>query len=380
MAKRDFYEVLGVKRDASADDMKRAFRKLAMQFHPDRNPGDAQAESKFKEINEAYDVLKDDQKRAAYDKFGHAAFEQGGPGAGGRGGAGDFNFNAGGFADIFDEMFGEFMGGRRGGGQARGADLQYNMEISLDEAFRGKKATVRVASLAACESCTGTGAARGSKPAACPICRGHGKVRAQQGFFTVERTCPTCMGHGQVVDKPCTACKGEGRSRRERTLNIDVPPGVDDGTRIRLANEGEAGARGTPAGDLYIVLAVAQHRFFRRDGKDLHVRVPLPMTTAALGGTIEVPSIDGTRVRVTIEPGTQSGQAFRLRGKGMVALRTQARGDLFVEAVIETPVNLTPRQKELLREFEKAGNAEKTSPESAGFFSKMKEFWNDLRE
>ncbi|MBL8702413.1 MAG: molecular chaperone DnaJ [Alphaproteobacteria bacterium] len=385
MAKRDYYEVLGVKKDASADDLKKAFRKLAMQLHPDRNPGDKEAEQKFKEINEAYDVLKDDQKRSAYDRFGHAAFDQ--ATGGGRGGAGpggfEFNFGSGGFADIFDEMFGEFMGGRRGpGGSApgRGADLRYNLEISLEDAFRGKQSTIRVASLAVCESCTGSGAERGAKPVTCQTCRGHGKVRAQQGFFTVERTCPTCMGRGQTIDKPCRACSGEGRVKRERTLNVSIPAGVEDGTRIRLAGEGEAGVRGSPAGDLYIFLSVTPHRLFKRDGTDLHVRVPIPMTTAALGGSIEVPSVDGTRSRVNIPPGSQSGQAFRLRGKGMSALRSQQRGDLFVEAIVETPVNLTKRQQELLREFEKAGTAEKTSPESAGFFSKVKELWDDLRE
>ncbi|MBM3521322.1 MAG: molecular chaperone DnaJ [Alphaproteobacteria bacterium] len=384
MAKRDFYEVLGVKKDASADDLKKAFRKLAMQLHPDRNPGNKEAEQKFKEINEAYDILKDDQKRGAYDRFGHAAFDQSaGGGRGGPGGGFEFNFGSGGFADIFDEMFGEFMGGRRGGANGapgRGADLRYNLEITLEDAFKGKPSTIRVASLAACEPCGGSGAERGAKPVACPTCRGHGKVRAQQGFFTVERTCPTCMGRGQTIDKPCRACSGEGRVKRERTLNVSIPSGVEDGTRIRLASEGEAGVRGAPAGDLYIFLSVAPHRLFKRDGTDLHVRVPIPMTTAALGGTIEVPSVDGTRSRVTIPPGSQSGQAFRLRGKGMSALRSQQRGDLFVEAIVETPVNLTKRQQELLREFEKAGAADKTSPESAGFFSKVKELWDDLRD
>jgi molecular chaperone DnaJ len=387
MSKRDFYDVLGVKKEASPDDLKKAFRKLAMQFHPDRNPGDKTAEQKFKEINEAYDVLKDEQRRAAYDRFGHQAFEQGGPGrpGGGAGGPGgfEFNFGSGGFADIFDEMFGEFMGGRRGNGggtPGRGADLRYNLEITLEDAYKGKQSTIRVASLATCETCSGSGAERGAKPVTCSTCRGQGKVRAQQGFFTVERTCPTCMGRGQTIDKPCRACSGEGRVKRERTLNVSIPAGVEDGTRIRLAGEGEAGARGAPAGDLYLFLTVAPHRLFKRDGGDLHVRVPIPMTTAALGGSIEVPSVDGTRSRVNIPPGTQSGQAFRLRGKGMSALRSQQRGDLFVEAIVETPVNLTKRQQELLRDFEKAGNADKTSPESAGFFSKVKELWDDLRE
>ena len=383
MSKRDFYEILGVSKDASADDLKKAFRKLAMQHHPDRNPGDKAAEAKFREINEAYDVLKDEQKRGAYDRFGHAAFEQGGGRPGGGAGAGgfEFNFGSGGFADIFDEMFGDFMGGRRGGGAAgRGADLRYNMEITLEDAYKGRQSTIRVASLATCETCSGSGAERGAKPVACTTCRGHGKVRAQQGFFTVERSCPACGGRGQTIDKPCRACTGEGRTRRERTLNVSIPAGVDDGTRIRLAGEGEAGSRGGPTGDLYIFLSVAPHNLFKRDANDLHVRVPIPMTTAALGGSIEVPSIDGSRAKVNIPPGTQSSHGFRLRGKGMSILRGQGRGDLFVEAVVETPVNLTKRQQELLREFEKAGTAEKTSPESAGFFSKVKELWDDLRE
>ncbi|MEY4681677.1 MAG: molecular chaperone DnaJ [Alphaproteobacteria bacterium] len=382
MAKRDFYEVLGVAKDAGADDLKKAFRKLAMQHHPDRNPGDASAEQKFREVNEAYDVLKDEQKRAAYDRFGHAAFEQGGGARPGGNGGFEFNFGGGGgFADIFDEMFGEFMGGRRGaGGAGRGADLRYNMEITLEDAHRGKQSTIRVASLGACEACSGSGAEKGAKPVTCTTCRGHGKVRSQQGFFTVERGCPTCAGRGQTIDKPCRACSGEGRVRRERSLSVSIPAGVDDGTRIRLAGEGEAGSRGGPAGDLYIFLSVSAHDLFRRDGNDLHVRVPIPMTTAALGGAIEVPSIDGSRSRVNIPAGTQSSQAFRLRGKGMAVLRSQQRGDLFVETAIETPVNLTKRQQELLREFEKAGTTEKTSPESAGFFSKVKELWDDLRD
>jgi molecular chaperone DnaJ len=382
MAKRDFYEVLGVAKDAGADDLKKAFRKLAMQHHPDRNPGDASAEQKFREVNEAYDVLKDEQKRAAYDRFGHAAFEQGGGARPGGNGGFEFTFGGGGgFADIFDEMFGEFMGGRRGaGGAGRGADLRYNMEITLEDAHRGKQSTIRVASLGACEACSGSGAEKGAKPVTCTTCRGHGKVRSQQGFFTVERGCPTCAGRGQTIDKPCRACSGEGRVRRERSLSVSIPAGVDDGTRIRLAGEGEAGSRGGPAGDLYIFLSVSAHDLFRRDGNDLHVRVPIPMTTAALGGAIEVPSIDGSRSRVNIPAGTQSSQAFRLRGKGMAVLRSQQRGDLFVETAIETPVNLTKRQQELLREFEKAGTTEKTSPESAGFFSKVKELWDDLRD
>jgi molecular chaperone DnaJ len=377
--KQDYYETLGVARGASPEDIKKAYRKLAMQLHPDRNPGDSKAEQRFKEINEAYDVLKDEQKRAAYDRFGHAAFQNGGNGRAHPGF--DFGFGQGGFADIFDEMFGEFMGARRGGaGPSRGADLRYNLEISLEDAFRGKQATVRVPTLVLCDSCSGTGAETGSRPVTCTTCHGHGKVRAQQGFFTIERTCPTCHGQGQVIDKPCKSCSGQGRVRRERTLNVNIPPGVEDGTRIRLANEGEAGLRGSQPGDLYIFLSVAPHRFFHREGADIHCRVPIPMTTAALGGTIEVPSIDGTRARVNVPAGTQGGHQFRLRGKGMSVLRSNARGDMYVEAIVETPVNLTKKQQDLLREFEKAANPKETSPESAGFFAKVKEFWDDLRD
>lgn len=385
MAKQDYYETLGVQRGANADELKKAYRKLAMQHHPDRNPGDKKAEQKFRELGEAYDVLKDDQKRAAYDRFGHAAFENG---TGARAGAGGFEFNfggGGGFADIFDEMFGEFMGNRRGSGGGQrghspGADLRYNLEINLEDAFRGKQATIRVATAVLCDSCAGTGADAGSKPITCPTCRGHGKVRAQQGFFTIERTCPSCHGQGQIIEKPCKTCHGQGRVKRERTLNVNIPPGVEDGTRIRLAGEGEAGMRGAPPGDLYIFLSVAAHRFFKREGPELHCRVPIPMTTAALGGAVEVPTIDGSRARISIPAGTQSGHSFRLKGKGMSVLRASTRGDMFIEAVIETPVNLTRKQQDLLREFEKAATPEKTSPQSAGFFAKVKELWEDLTE
>jgi len=383
MAKQDFYKLLGVERGASAEEVKKAYRKLAMQLHPDRNPGDKTAEQKFKDVNEAYDVLKDEQKRAAYDRFGHAAFEQGGGGGGGPG-ARDF---AGGFADIFDEMFGEFMGGRRGGGSGggrnraqRGNDVRFNLEITLEEAFAGKQAKVRVPSAVACETCSGSGASPGTKPVTCTSCHGHGKVRAQQGFFTIERTCPTCGGQGQMIEKPCTDCGGIGRVRKDRTLNVTVPAGVEDGMRIRLTGEGEAGGNGGPAGDLYIFLTVSPHRFFHREGDHIQCRVPLAMTKAALGGAIEVPTIDGSRAKVTIPPGTQTGHQFRLKGKGMSILRKTARGDMFIEAMVETPVSLTKRQQELLKEFERAGNAKDTSPESSGFFAKVKDLWSDLRD
>jgi len=380
MAKRDFYETLGVTRGASAEELKKAFRKLAMQYHPDRNPGDAKAEHRFKELNEAYDVLKDEQKRAAYDRFGHAAFEN----AGGRGG-GDFGFGAGfgaGFADIFDEMFGEFMGGRRQQGSAnlRGSDLRYNLEITLDEAFHGKQTTVRVPTLAPCDACKGSGAEAGSRPINCPTCHGQGRVRAQQGFFTIERTCPACHGAGRVIENPCRQCGGQGRVHRERALSVSIPAGVEDGTRIRLAGEGEAGVRGGGAGDLYIFLSIKPHRLFHRDGNHIHVHVPVSMTTAALGGALEVPTIDGGRARVTIPAGTQNGHQLRLKSKGMSTLRSTARGDMYVEVRVETPVHLSKQQQELLKEFDAAGDARRTQPEAESFFAKVKEFFGDLTE
>ena len=380
MAKQDFYETLGVSRSADAEELKRAYRKLAMQFHPDRNPEDKSAEQKFKEINEAYDVLKDDQKRAAYDRFGHAAFENGSRGPG----TGDFGFSgsfSGGFADIFEEMFGAMGAGRRAqAGPARGSDLRYNIEVSLEDAFKGKQTTIRVATFVHCDTCNGSGAEPGSRPATCRTCQGHGRVRAQQGFFTVERTCPTCHGAGQTIEKPCKACGGQGRVRREKTLSVNIPPGVEDGTRIRLAGEGEVGLHGAPPGDLYIFVSIAPHQIFQRDGANIFCRVPIPFTTAALGGSIEVPTVEGSRTRVTVPAGTQSGHQFRLRAKGMTVLRSPTRGDMYIQAVVETPVNLTKRQQELLREFEKAGENEKTNPESEGFFARVKEFFEDLRE
>ena len=298
MAKDDYYKVLGIGRDAEVDGIKKAYRKLAMKFHPDRNPGDKGAEKSFKDISEAYDVLKDDQKRAAYDRFGHAAFEQGG--VGGPGGGGFEGGFASGFADIFDEMFGDFVHGRGGakrgpGGPARGADLRYNMEVTLEDAYRGTKASIRVPTSVACEACKGSGAAGGAAPVTCATCHGHGRVRAQSGLFTVERTCPSCQGAGQVIGDPCRTCGGGGRVHKEKMLSVNIPPGVEDGTRIRLAGEGEAGLRGAPAGDLYIFVTVAAHRFFQRDGANIYCRVPITMTTAALGGPIEVPTVEGPR-------------------------------------------------------------------------------------
>lgn len=378
MAKQDFYEILGVDRNASDKEIKSAFRRQAKDCHPDHNPGDQAAEQKFKELNEAYEVLKDEQKRAAYDRFGHAAFE-GGMG-GGQGGAGFGPDFASSMSDIFDDLFGEFMGGRRGGGgrnsgRERGADLRYNMEISLEEAFSGKTAEIRFPTTVSCETCSGTGAKKGTKPSSCPMCQGIGKVRASQGFFTIERTCPTCNGRGETITDPCTKCSGSGRSTTERKLSVDIPSGVEDGTRIRLGGEGEAGGRGGPAGDLYIFLNIKPHEFFQRDGSDLFCRVPISMTTAALGGQIDVPSLEGKVARVKIPEGTETGSQFRLQKKGMPVLRSGAFGDLYIQAEVETPKNLSRRQKELLREFDGESNKE-TNPESSSFFTRVKDFFD----
>ena len=374
MAKRCYYETLSVERTATETDIKTAFRKQAMACHPDRNPGDSEAEHRFKEINEAYEVLKDPDKRAAYDRFGHAAFEHNGAGAGGAGFGADFATT---FSDIFDDLFG--MGGRRGrsSGRQRGADLRYNMEISLPEAFAGKTAQVRIPTSVICEACSGSGAKAGTKPKACPMCGGQGKIRHAQGFFTLERTCLNCQGRGQVIESPCASCAGSGRVTRERTLSVAIPAGVEDGTRIRLAGEGEAGVRGGPAGDLYIFLSLASHPFFQRVGADLHCRVPISMVAASLGGEFEVPTIDGGKTRVKVPEATQSGQRFRLHGKGMPVLRARQTGDMYVQVVIETPQNLTKKQRELLAEFERLSSPE-TQPESAGFFGKVKEFFDGL--
>jgi molecular chaperone DnaJ len=372
MAKRDYYEVLGVQRGASEADLKAAFRKLAMKHHPDRNPGDKDCEHRFKELNEAYDVLKDGQKRAAYDRFGHAAFEHGAGMGGGAGFGAEF---ASTFADIFDDLFG--MGGARrarGSGRERGADLRYNMEISLEEAFVGKTAQIRIPTSVTCEACSGMGAKAGTKPKTCATCNGHGKIRHAQGFFTLERTCPACHGRGQVIENPCPSCSGSGRVTRERTLSVNIPPGVEDGTRIRLAGEGEAGVRGGPTGDLYIFLSLAPHQLFQRDGADLHCRVPISMVAAALGGDFEVPTIDGGKTRVKVPEGTQSGRRFRLQGKGMPVLRSKQTGDMYVQVLVETPQKLTKRQRDLLAEFEKLSSKE-TQPEADGFFAKVKDFF-----
>jgi molecular chaperone DnaJ len=374
MAKQCFYDVLGVEKTAGIADIKSAYRRLAKQYHPDRNPGDHDCEVRFKEVNEAYDVLKDDDKRAAYDRFGHAAFEQGGNGA-----AGGFDFSSN-FADVFDDLFGEFMGGtRRQSGPRRGANLQFNLEISLEDAYHGKRATIKVPSTAACEACHGSGAKPGTKPTTCSTCNGHGKIRQSQGFFTIERTCPVCMGNGQVIGDPCPDCSGHGLVRKEKTLDVEIPKGVEDGTRIRLADEGEAGPRGGPSGDLYIFLSVKPHPLFRRDGPHVQCRVPISMVTAALGGQIEIPTLDGGRARLTIPEGTQTGRQFRLAGKGMPVLRSRSHGDMLVQTFVETPVKLTKKQKELIAEFAKL-EGDDTNPESSGFFKKVKELWDGLKE
>jgi molecular chaperone DnaJ len=374
--KADFYETLGVAKSADEKDMKSAYRKLAMQFHPDKNPGNAAAEAKFKEINQAYETLKDPQKRAAYDRFGHAAFEQGGGGGGGFGGGA-----GGGFADIFEDIFGDMMGGgrnrRSNNGRERGADLRFNMEISLGEAFAGKTAQIRVPSSISCDVCSGTGAKPGTQPTQCGTCGGAGRVRASQGFFSVERACPTCNGRGTIIKDPCGKCSGQGRVNQERSLEVNIPSGIEDGTRIRLTAEGEAGSRGGPAGDLYIFISIKPHEFFQRDGADLYCKVPVSMTTAALGGQFEVATLDGTQTRVKVPEGTAYGKQFRLKGKGMPVLRQKEMGDLYIQIDIETLQNLSARQRELLEEFDKLSSKE-NSPQSNGFFSRMKEFFDGL--
>ena len=381
MSKRDYYEVLGISKGASADEIKKAFRKKAKELHPDRNSDNPNAEAQFKEANEAYDCLKDAEKKAAYDRYGHAAFE-GGMGGGGPRGAhpgGDFSSA---FSDVFDDLFGDFMGGQRGGGgrqrATRGADLRYNLRVSLEDAFRGLQKTINVPTTVSCTSCEGTGAEGGAEPTTCPTCNGMGKVRAQQGFFTVERTCPTCNGLGQMIKNPCKVCHGHGRVEKDRSLSVNIPAGVETGTRIRLAGEGEAGLRGGPPGDLYIFIEVANHELFERESTNLYCRVPVSMAKAALGGAIEVPTIDGGRGRVQIPEGSQSGRQMRLRGKGMPALRGGGVGDMFIELAVETPVNLTTRQIEILKEFEDLSE-ENNNPESRSFFSSVKGFWDGMK-
>ena len=375
-AQADFYELLGVERTADGATIKSAYRKLAMQYHPDRNPGCDESEAKFKAINQAYDCLKDEQKRAAYDRFGHSAFEGGGPGAGGFGGGQGFSD----LGDIFETIFGAtgFGGAGRGRQQRRGADLRYDMEITLEEAFTGKTEEITIEVSAVCEECDGSGATPGTGAKNCTTCGGLGQVRASQGFFVVERTCPSCHGAGKIIEEPCRACRGEGRVDKRKTLKIDVPAGVDEGNRIRLAGEGEAGARGAPAGDLYIFLHLKRHQVFERDGTTLFCRAPVSFTTAALGGEIEVPGLDREKVKVKIPAGIQSGKQLRHRGAGMPALNGRgARGDMVVQIDVETPTRLTTKQKELLQAFRETETGEEC-PQSTGFFSKLKEMWDDL--
>jgi molecular chaperone DnaJ len=384
MAKRDYYDVLGAKKGASAEELKKAYRTKAKELHPDRNSDNPNAEAQFKEVNEAYDVLKDADKKAAYDRYGHAAFE-GGMGGGGQrggfGGGGQGDFGSA-FSDVFEDLFGDFMGrgGGGGGGRSRaqrGSDLRYNLRVSLEEAYAGVPKTINVPTSVACDSCRGTGAEGGSEPTTCPTCSGMGKVRAQQGFFTVERTCPTCNGAGQIVKNPCKSCHGHGRIEKERALSVNIPAGVETGTRIRLAGEGEAGLRGGPTGDLYIFIEVKEHPIFQRDGAHLFCRVPISFATAALGGEVEVPTIDGGKARVKVPAGSQTGKQMRLRAKGMPALRGGGVGDMLLELAVETPVNLTSRQRELLREFEEL--SEDNNPEGRTFFSKVKGFWDGMK-
>ncbi len=380
MAKRDYYDLLGLKKGASPEEIKKAYRQKAKELHPDRNSDNPNAEEQFKEVNEAYDVLKDADRKAAYDRFGHAAFDGGMGGGGPRPGGqqGDF---ASAFSDVFDDLFGDFMGQRGGGGgrrrATRGSDLRYNLRVTLEEAYEGLQKTIQVPTSVMCGECNGSGAEGGSEPVTCPTCSGMGKVRAQQGFFTVERTCPTCSGAGQIIKNPCKACGGQGRVERDKSLSVNIPAGVETGTRIRLGGEGEAGMRGGPAGDLYIFIEVEPHKIFERDASNLYCRVPVSMTTAAMGGDIEVPTIDGGRSRVKIPEGSQSGRQMRLRGKGMPALRGGPAGDMMIELAVETPVNLTARQKELLREFEEL--SENNSPENKDFLKSVRNFWDSMK-
>ena len=378
MSKRDYYEVLGLSKGASASEIKKGYRAKAKELHPDRNSDNPNAESMFKEVNEAYDVLKDADRKAAYDRYGHAAFE-GGMGGGGRSGGGSGDFSSA-FSDVFDDLFGDFMGGGRGNSRnraSRGSDLRYNLQVSLEDAYSGLQKSINIPTSVECGSCNGTGAEGGSEPTTCPTCSGMGKVRATQGFFTVERTCPTCSGIGQMIKNPCKNCGGQGRAKKDRALSVNIPAGVETGTRIRLSGEGEAGLRGGPSGDLYIFIEVREHDIFQREGGNLFCRVPVSMTSAALGGDIEVPTIDGGRSRVKIPSGSQSGRQMRLRNKGMPSIKSSQIGDMFIELAIETPVNLTSQQKELLREFE--AMSEDNNPESKSFFSTVRSFWDTMK-
>ncbi|GIU52197.1 chaperone protein DnaJ [Shewanella sairae] len=374
MSKRDYYEVLGVGRDTSEREIKKAYKRLAMKFHPDRNPGDKEAEANFKEVKEAYEILTDSDKKAAYDQFGHAGVDPN-RGGGGYGGGADFG-------DVFGDVFGDIFGGGRRGGQrqaARGSDLRYNLELSLEEAVRGLTKELRIPTLAACDVCDGSGAKKGSSPTTCGTCHGQGQVQMRQGFFAVQQACPTCHGRGKIIKDPCNKCHGEGRVEKSKTLSVKIPAGVDTGDRIRLSGEGEAGEYGAPPGDLYVQVSVREHAIFQRDGNNLYCEVPISFSKAALGGEIEVPTLDG-KVNLKIPAETQTGRMFRMRGKGVKSVRSHAVGDLLCKVVMETPVNLNERQKELLREFEETltGQSKKHSPKAEGFFDGVKKFFQDL--
>ena len=381
---KDFYKVLGVEKNANADEIKKAYRKLALKYHPDQNKDNPEAEEKFKELNEAYDVLKDEQKRAAFDRFGAAAFD----GSMGGGAGGFSGFGSGAFTDIFEDMFGEFMGSGRGGskgrgGPQRGSDMQYTLEVSLEDAFKSKEVTIKIPVNDTCDQCSGSGAEPGTSAGGCGTCDGAGRIRQQQGFFTIERTCPTCNGAGKVISNPCKKCQGQGRLRKDKTLKVKIPAGVDTGRRIRLSGEGEAGLMGGPRGDLYVLLAVKPHKLFKRDGANLYCRVPITVTSAALGGDVEVPTIEGNTAKVKVPEGTQTGQQFRLKSKGMTVLGSDARGDLYIDIFVETPVNLSKKQQDVLKQLDKEFAADKSgkySPEASGFFTKVREFWDDLKD
>ena len=374
MADKDFYEILGVGRNASDDEIKKSYRKLAMKYHPDRNQGDAGSEKKFKEASAAYEILKDPQKKAAYDQYGHDAFKQ----SGGPQGFGDFS---GGFSDIFEEFFGGGFGGQqsRQRGPAKGSDLRYNMAISLKEAFAGKKTEIRIPGYIGCDACSSTGSADKSGPSTCSTCDGHGKVRSTSGFFSIERPCPTCGGEGSSIKNPCIKCSGTGQIKKQKTISVTIPAGVSTGTRIRISGEGEPGQKGAGNGDLYIFIEVQKDGLFEREEENLFCQIPISIIIATLGGEIEVPTIEGKKAILKIPAGTQSETQFRLRGKGMSILRQNRKGDLYVEVGVEIPVNLTSKQKVILNDFEKEGGTSKAhSPKSQSFFRKIKEVWNDL--
>ncbi len=379
MAKRDYYEVLGVARDVSSKDLKKAFRRMAMKYHPDRNPGDKDAEEHFKEVNEAYEILSDQEKRAAYDQFGHAGVDPS-AGAGGFGGFGGGNAN---FSDIFGDVFGDIFGGGGGGGRQRssvqrGSDLRYSLDLELEEAVHGVTKKIRIPTQVECETCGGSGAKKGTQPTTCTTCGGIGQVRMQQGFFSVQQTCPTCRGTGKMISDPCGSCHGAGRVQQTKTLSVKVPPGVDTGDRIRLAGEGEAGVNGGGPGDLYVQVNVLEHAIFQRDGKHLYCEVPISFTDAALGGELEVPTLEG-RVKLKIPAETQTGKLFRLRGKGVTPVRGGGPGDLLCRVVVETPVSLTSRQKELLEELQASFEDQKHSPRRTSWFDGVKRFFEDMK-